>query len=282
MNNPIVLSHYQVTQVLEHRNSIGKSIQISLDLNRSFQEAIITAEGVELASSEILPWHALQEIAANPNNCFSFSIGVFDKILIFSELTNSTYSLYPTQSAPTMLISGIPMHRIKDTTPEKDTNQKIKAARPTGRVLDTATGLGYTAIAAAKTAEQVITVELDPAAQQICRLNPWSQQLFDHPRIEQHIGDSFDVIETIQDTSLNCIIHDPPTFSLAGHLYSRDFYSEMYRVLKSGGRIFHYIGDPESKSGRRITAGAIQRLEQVGFKQVHRVPRAFGVIAIKQ
>ena len=281
MKKLIVLSHYQAAQLLNHTESIGKTIQISLDLNLSFQEAIITPDGVKLASSEILPWHALQEIVSNPNNCFSFTNGLFEKILIFSELTNSTYSLYPTKSAPTMLISGIPMHRIKDTTPEKDTNQKIKAARPTGRVLDTATGLGYTAIAAAKTADHVITVELDPAAQEICRLNPWSQELFDDPRIEQRIGDSFDVIQTIEDSNLNRIIHDPPTFSLAGHLYSRDFYKEMYRVLKPGGRAFHYIGDPQSKSGRRITAGAIQRLEQVGFKQVNRVPRAFGIVALK-
>jgi predicted methyltransferase len=55
----------------------------------------------------------------------------------------------------------------------------------------------------------------------------------------------------------------------------------MYRVLKPGGRVFHYIGDPESKTGRRITAGAIQRLAQVGFNQVYRVPRAFGVVAVK-
>jgi predicted methyltransferase len=281
MKNLIVLSHYQASQLLMHRGSIGKSIRVSLDLNLSFREVIIAAEGAKPAVSEILQWQALQEIVSNPNNCFSFTNGVSEKILIFSEMTNSTYSLYPTQSAPTMLISGIPMHRIKDTTPDADTRQKIKAARPTGRVLDTATGLGYTAIAAAKTADQVITVELDPAALEICHLNPWSQELFENPRIEQHIGDSYDVIQTIQDSSLIRIIHDPPTFSLAGHLYGRDFYSEMYRVLKPGGRVFHYIGDPQSKSGRRITAGAIQRLEQVGFKQVYRVPRAFGITAVK-
>ena len=52
-----------------------------------------------------------------------------------------------------------------------------------GCVLDTATGLGYTAIEAAKTAEQVVTIELDPVALEIARLNPWSQTMFDNPEI---------------------------------------------------------------------------------------------------
>lgn len=281
MAQTIVLSHFQAVPLLQLRESAGKKVTFSPDLNLSLIEGLITTEGVAVQDSEIIRWQALQEIAASPNNCFAIIAGVIEKILTFSELTNSTYSLYPTASAPTMLISGIPMHRIKETTPDKDTRQKIQVARPAGRVLDTATGLGYTAIAAAQTAEYVITVELDPAAQEICRLNPWSQDLFENPKIEQRIGDSFDMIETIQDNSLNRIIHDPPTFSLAGHLYSRDFYAEMYRVLKPGGSAFHYIGDPQSKSGSRITAGAIRRLESVGFSQVRRAPRAFGVVAQK-
>jgi predicted methyltransferase len=276
-----VLSHYQANPILKQRGSIGSTVQISTDLNISFQMGIITSTGVELTEGGILHWETLQEIASSPNNCFSFKGDMLEKILTFSELTNSTYSLYPTETAPTILISGIPMHRIKDTNPEEDTRQKIKSTHPKGRVLDTATGLGYTAISAAKSAELVITVELDPTAQDICRRNPWSQDLFENPKIEQRIGDSFDVIEAFENASFNRIIHDPPTFSLAGNLYSRDFYAEMHRVLKPGGRAFHYIGDPSSKSGRRITAGAIKRLEQVGFSQVRRVPRAFGVVAYK-
>ena len=279
--NELVLSHYQVAPILQQREFVGLQITFSPDLNISTTEGMITPEGLEIRDAEIFGWEALEKIAAAPNNCFTLVDGIPEKILTFSELTNSSYSLYPTERAPTMLISGIPMHRIKDTNPERDTREKIKAAQPIGRVLDTATGLGYTAIGAAKVANHVITVELDPAAQEICRQNPWSQDLFANSKIKQRIGDSFDVIETLEDASLNRIIHDPPTFSLAGHLYSADFYAEMYRVLKSEGRAFHYIGDPESKSGRRITAGAIRRLEQVGFTRVKRVPRAFGVVAYK-
>jgi predicted methyltransferase len=277
----LVLSHYQSDPLLAQRGSTEQKIKVSTDLNRSMSEGNLTLEGVELKGFGLIPWEVLEEITSNPNNCFIIQGGKPKKILTFSEQTNSSYSLYPTASAPTMLISGLPMHRIKDTNPDLDTREKIKAAHPRGYVLDTATGLGYTAIAATIASEHVITVELDPAALEICRQNPWSQALFDNHKIEQHLGDSFDVIETLGNASLNCIIHDPPTFSLAGHLYSHDFYAEMYRVLKPGGRAFHYIGDPESKSGRRITAGAIQRLERVGFSQVRRAPRAFGVVAYK-
>ena len=70
-------------------------------------------------------------------------------------------------------------------------------------------------------------------------------------------------------------------FSLAGDLYSLAFYQQAFRVLKQNGRIFHYIGDPESRSGARVTAGVIRRLQDAGFERVVRVPRAFGVVASK-
>jgi len=182
-----------------------------------------------------------------------------------------------------MLISGIPMHRIKDTNPHQDTLNKIKAIAPVkGEVLDTATGLGYTAIEAAKTAGHVLTIEIDPTAQEIARLNPWSQALFENPQITQLIGDAFDMIERARPQSFSAIIHDPPMFSLAGDLYSLAFYQQAFRVLKHNGRVFHYIGDPESKSGARVTAGVIRRLQEAGFRRVTRAPRAFGVVAYKE
>ena len=174
------------------------------------------------------------------------------------------------------------MHRIKDTEPHQDTLEKIRAIKPlVGQVLDTATGLGYTAIEAARTAEHVTTIELDPAAINVCRLNPWSQELFDNPKITQLIGDSFDVVAEMEAGRFTRVIHDPPAFSLAGDLYSGVFYRELYRVMRNRSLLFHYIGDPESKSGRSITAGVIRRLEQVNFRQVRRIPRAFGVVAVK-
>jgi predicted methyltransferase len=160
--------------------------------------------------------------------------------------------------------------------------EKIRTIKPlVGQVLDTATGLGYTAIQAARTAEHVTTIELDPAVLQVCRLNPWSQELFGNPKITQLFGDSFDVVAEMEASRFTRVIHDPPAFNLAGDLYSGEFYQQLHRVMRNQSRLFHYVGDPESKSGRNITAGVMRRLEQAGFRQVRRAPRAFGVVAVK-
>jgi uncharacterized protein len=282
-NDPlIVLSHYQAAALLKaHRNGLADATT-SLDLNRTSVEVALDADGAALTSVERLGWADLEAICRDENACFRVQGGQLHAIRTFSEHTGRAYSLYPTNAAPTMLISGIPMHRIKDTDPHRDTLAKIKAAAPVGgRVLDTTTGLGYTAIEAARSAEGVITVELDPAALEICRQNPWSQELFTNPKIQQKVGDSFEVIEEFADESFSVLLHDPPVFSLAGDLYSADFYRQAWRVLKRSGRMFHYIGDPESKSGARVTAGVVRRLQEAGFTRVVPRPQAFGVLAYK-
>jgi len=49
--------------------------------------------------------------------------------------------------------------------------------------------------------------------------------------------------------------------------------------LKRGGRLFHYIGDLDSTSGRVVAKGAVRRLQEAGFVQVERRPEAFGLVA---
>jgi predicted methyltransferase len=278
----IVLSHYQIRPLMEARRRGVERARVSLDLNLTQAEVGLEAEGVRLPGGERLDWETVEAIAAAESSCFVIEGGNAQAVQFFSEETNRAYSLYPTGGAPTMLVSGIPMHRIKDTDPHTDTLEKIRAVRPVvGQVLDTATGLGYTAIEAAKTAAHVTTIELDPAALQVCRRNPWSQGLFDNPKISQRIGDSFEVVLELEDSAYTRIIHDPPVFALAGELYSGEFYRELHRLLRNNGRLFHYVGDPESKSGHSITVGVTRRLEQAGFREVRRAPRAFGVTAVK-
>ena len=181
-----------------------------------------------------------------------------------------------------MLIAGFTMHRIIDTDPMQDTLQKVATIAPIiGTVLDTATGLGYTAIEAARTAQHVVTIELDPGAQQIASLNPWSQELFHNPKIEQVMGDAFEVVPTFADAYFDRIIHDPPVLSLAGELYSGVFYQQLFRILKRGGRLFHYIGDLNSKSSGTVSKGVVRRLQEAGFTRVVRKSEAYGVVAYK-
>ena len=279
---PIVLSHFQTRPLVQARQAGKATAAVSPDLGLMMVEVALEPAGVRFPGGETLPWDAVEAITASENACFVVEDGGAYRIQVFSEWTNRAYSLMPTSGAPTMLVSGIPMHRIKGTDPHRDTLEKVRAVRPVmGCVLDTATGLGYTAIQAGKTADRVVTVELDPAALDIARANPWSRDLFGNPKIEQRIGDTADVIEEFEDGVFHRILHDPPAFSLAGHLYGGDFYAQLHRVLRRGGRLFHYVGDPASKSGRSVTAGVARRLQQAGFKRVVRAPRAFGVVANK-
>jgi len=277
----IVLSHYQAEQLLQNKGK-STSVELSPDLGLSILQVELDEPKVVFPDGEFIPWELVVEIAESKNSCFQLSSGEIEAIQAYSETFERVYTLYPTKSAPTMLVSGLPMHRIKGTDPWRDTQSKIKAlGKVFGHILDTTTGLGYTAIQAAKTATKVTTIELDPAAQIIARHNPWSQPLFENSKITQVIGDSYDEIETFPDDVFSGIIHDPPMFSLAGELYSGAFYQQAYRVLKPQGVMFHYIGNPESKSGGRITKGVISRLKKAGFSRVVPKPDAFGVAATK-
>lgn len=279
----IVLSCFQTREILDARKNKKSVVTSSIDLNLSRCEIQLQPDDVLFPRGERLDWDNIEEINSNEVGCYFIEGKAAKVIKGFSEFSGRVYGLMPTESAPTMLISGIPMHRIKDTNPYRDTLSKIKAISPLhGDILDTTTGLGYTAIQAAKTARHVTTIEIDPTAQEIARLNPWSKDLFDNPTITQVVGDTFDEIEKFEDESFSAIIHDPPMFSLAGDLYSLVFYRQAFRVLKPSGRIFHYIGDPDSKSGARTTAGVIRRLQEAGFHRVNHAPRAFGVVAYKK
>jgi hypothetical protein len=282
VKNQALLSHYQAEELLLDKARGLDQTGSSMDLGISVVEVALSGEGVQLNQDLVIPWDWIKTIADDQNACFALNAEGPIKVKTFSQATNRPISLFPTRQAPTLLIAGLPMHRIKDTTPNKDTQAKIQAVKPIlGKVLDTSTGLGYTAILASKTAQKVVTIELDPAVLEIARQNPWSQELFTQKNIEQLLGDSFDLIEDMEAKQFATILHDPPTLTLAGHLYSTDFYAELLRVLKPGGRLFHYVGDPASKSGSRTTNGVVQRLEQAGFSSVRRYPRAFGVTATK-
>jgi uncharacterized protein len=282
MAQPIVISYIQVEPLLAARQKGEHSLAISPDLGRSIVTATLAPEGVLFPGGERLSWQHIEKIKKSHASCFVVEDESIKTIQVFSEFTNRVCSLLPTRGTPSMLIAGFTMHRIVDIDPLQDTLKKVATISPlVGSVLDTATGLGYTAIEAARTAQRVVTIELDPGAQQIARLNPWSQELFDNPTIEQIMGDAFEIVPTFADASFDRILHDPPVLSLAGELYSGAFYQQLFRVLKHGGRLFHYIGDLNSKSSGSVSKGVLRRLQEAGFSRVVRRPEAYGVVAFK-
>jgi predicted methyltransferase len=277
-----VLSYVHAAPLLVGRRAGKTTARTSLDLGLTTNEVTLEPDRTVLPDGQWLPWDTVDEIAENKSVCYAVQDSEALKIQRFSEVRNLTYVLMPTQRAPTVLISGIQMHRVKDIDPWQDTLTKIRTLAPVeGRVLDTCTGLGYTAIASAESADEVVTVELDPNMLEIARVNPWSRPLFGHPRIRQIMGDSMERVQEFAPGSFARIVHDPPMLTRAGELYSGEFYGYLYRVLAKRGRLYHYVGDPESRSGRNITRGVMRRLQEAGFRRVQVMPRAFGVVAYK-
>ncbi len=282
MPYPVVLSAIQAAILLLARQQQQASVEVSPDLGISLVPATLTDEGVRFPHDELVRWPDIEKIKKSEISCFIVEKDGIHPIQTFSETTNRMCSLLATNRTPSMLIAGFTMHRIVGIDPMADTLKKIATIAPiTGNVLDTATGLGYTAIEAAKTAQEVITIELDPGAQEIARQNPWSRALFENPLIQQVMGDAYEVVPTFPDERFDRIIHDPPVFSLAGELYSGSFYRQLYRILRKNGRLFHYIGNLESKSSGNVTRGVLKRLQEAGFTRVTKRPEAFGIVAYR-
>ena len=279
---PIILSYIQMRPLLKARRQRQEIVEVSPDLGMSCIGARLTDEGVSFASGEALSWAEVEKITRSEVNCYILEPGGIVPVQTFSEATNRVCSLLPTPGAPGLLLSGFVMHRIKEIDPMRHAQRMLAPLAPiSGTVLDTTTGLGYTSILAARSAVSVTTIELDPGVEAIARLNPWSQELFANPRIMRLMGDACEVVSTFPSGQFDRVMHDPPAFKLAGELYSGAFYRELHRVLKRGGRVFHYVGDPKSKANASITRGVLRRLREAGF--AHVLPRAdaYGVVAYK-
>ena len=184
MSSHIIISHYQAEALVRARRLGETQVRTSVDLNLTMTLGELTDEGLALADGRGVLWAAIEAAAVIKTGCFLVEGDALEKIQTFSEGTGRAITLYPTPGAPTILISGVPMHRIKGSNPYQDTLTKIRAIAPlSGRVLDTATGLGYTACQASRVAGRVVTIELDPAVMEMARLNPWSKELFESAKI---------------------------------------------------------------------------------------------------
>ena len=256
--------------------------RVNLDLRKTSRSWLVTVEGEEFIFPDgtRVGREVMERIARDEGSVYFVKNGGVYKAAIAGE---HFYKLVPT-IPPTIEINGIRMHRTKDVNPLQDTRNKVNAVKPREgeTVLDTCMGLGYTAIESARRGAYVITVEKDPHVLELARINPWSRELFTGGRVQVIQGDAFEVVKRFNDESFDVVIHDPPRFSLAGHLYSEEFYRELYRVLKPGGRLFHYVGNPGKKYRRKdLQRGVMERLRKAGFVGVRRVEEALGVVARK-
>ncbi|ASI99441.1 class I SAM-dependent methyltransferase [Thermococcus celer] len=256
-------------------------VRLNLDLRKTNRSWPIKVDGDEFVFPDgtRVSREIIERIAGDGESVYFVRNGVY-KAAIAGE---HFYKLVPT-IPPTIEINGIRMHRTKEVNPLQDTRNKVNAVKPEEgeTVLDTCMGLGYTAIEASKRGAYVITVEKDKNVIELARINPWSRELFTGGKVQVIQGDVFEVVRRFRDGSFDVVIHDPPRFSLAGQLYSGEFYRELYRVLRPGGRLFHYVGNPGKKYRKKdLQRGVMERLREVGFVGVRRVPEALGVVARK-
>lgn len=255
-------------------------VRLSTDLNLSEQDFSLSDQGLVLDEDNRLSINQLKRIAKKRQRIYLCRDG---NMVPLEDRSSGYYKLVPTSGAPLLEISGVKMHISKGTDPFTSASEMAQqAVRKGDKVLDCCSGLGYAAIAAHRLgASEVLSIELSREVMGLRAQNPWSNDL-GQEGIVQRQGNSFELIGTMAATSFDSVIHDPPRFSLAGELYSEKFYREIFRVLRRGGRLFHYTGNPHVvKKGTSFVDGVIRRLKAAGFRHVEKVEHLMGVSAQK-
>lgn len=256
--------------------------KITLDLGISWKEVCIENNKIMINNEtidlrDIIPKHEDQVVFYTRNNIF----------IVEKRVLNGYYKLKAIgiDKAPTLEINGIHMHRITDLDPWSDARLKVKKLniKHGDKVLDTCLGLGYTAInILLQGASQVYSIEIDENVIWIAEHNPWSREL-SNPKINLFKGDVTRIISIFEDNMFDKILHDPPRYSgSTGELYSLMFYKELYRVLKPGGKLYHYTGEPGRYKKASIVKGIGERLRKAGFYPVLYDKNTRGYIAYKQ
>ena len=278
---PPLITHYEARRLLDARANGETSCKVSWDFHFTTpNDARVDALGARATldgdREVFMAWDAIETIAGDERGVYEQADeddwlgGGARKVVTFSDDTERAVSLMPSgeRTWPTALIAGFSMHRFGvGVDPKEDTEKKLGAVAPirkNARLLDICTGLAYTSCMAHARGADVTTIELDRTMTKMCRMNPHSKALFEG-EIEQLYGNGADVVKTFEDSCFDVIITDPPTFALAGELYSAEFYADLKRILRPKGKLYHYIGDPKSASGSGVAAGVVRRLKQVGF-----------------
>lgn len=189
-----------------------------------------------------------------------------------ARFSESLIKLVPTVwGAPTFEIDGIKMLPTAKVSPFEDARTKVGLIEPRGkRVLDTCGGLGYFAACCLQAgAARIESFEKNADVLWLRDINPWSPDPDDPAaggRLQLRHADVARSLLTLADASFDAILHDPPRFGIAGELYSLAFYQQLARLLRRGGKLFHYTGSPNKlTSGRDVPREVARRLTQAGF-----------------
>ncbi|WP_349999322.1 MnmC family methyltransferase [Stenotrophomonas lacuserhaii] len=247
----------------------------SLDLGRSEEDVGLSADGF-IFRGQSYPW---------PGKVKDRTLYYWDgeEFLPISRFSASLIKLVPTEwGAPTFEIDGIKMLPSAKLSPFDDARRKVELIAPAGKtVLDTCGGLGYFAACCLDAGVvQIRSFEKNPDVLWLRTLNPWSPDpdaAGSGGRLQLAQGDVSEEIAALPSNSVDAILHDPPRFGIAGELYSQVFYDQLARVMRSGGKLFHYTGAPNKlTSGRDVPREVAKRLEEAGFKAE---PALDGVLA---
>ena len=188
-----------------------------------------------------------------------------------SRYAGSLIKLVPTEwDVPTFEIDGIKMLPTSKESPLDDARRKVALVQPAGKtILDTCGGLGYFAACCLDAGvARMQSFEKNEDVLWLRTLNPWSPDPeASQGRLQLAHEDVSRAIAQLPDAAFDAALHDPPRFGIAGELYSQAFYDQLARVLKRGGRLFHYTGAPNRlTSGRDVPREVAKRLEKAGFR----------------
>ncbi|MGD9601404.1 MAG: SAM-dependent methyltransferase [Gammaproteobacteria bacterium] len=249
------------------------AVECSLDLGRSTARVEIAATGWRHAG-DAYPWPT----RLKPRTIYRWDGADFVPLVRYDD---ALVKLVPTgHGAPTFEIDGIKMLPTAHVSPYDDARDKVDLVDPAGCVvLDTCGGLGYFAAwCLARGARHVISYEKRADVLWLRDHNPWSPA--PDSRLTLVHGDVVASLDAHTDGAFDAVLHDPPRFGIAGELYSAEFYAGLARVLKRGGRLFHYTGTPNRlTTGRDVPGEVLRRLRACGFDPAL---RADGVLAVRR
>ncbi len=254
-----IISSSELKKIKEAISQKLPEIETSLNLG-------LTTTKIKLGNNGFYHGKTLVEIPPlrdDDNSCYVLLKNKLEKVQFFSPETNILYKLIPTSFRPILQCSGTSMHK-------KEFVERVEADKLTGKVLDTGTGLGYTAIAAAKTAEEVITIEKDKNVILMAKYNPYSQELFSGKNIKRLMGNIVQKITAFSDGEFDFVIFDAGTPKSSDDFFSLKNYQQTERVLKRNGRLYHYLPKHHLQRGRDFGGEAIERMRRAGFKLIER------------